>query len=46
MLILGWGAFIYAGLVALYFLARALWFTDEQAVRETGEGAGGAKADA
>ncbi|MEU1555666.1 hypothetical protein AB0G86_31405 [Streptomyces scabiei] len=25
MLLVGWGTFIYAGMVALYFLARALW---------------------
>ncbi|MFF8035856.1 hypothetical protein [Streptomyces sp. NPDC016626] len=35
VLIVGWGAFIYAGMVALYFLARALWSTDD----ETGEAA-------
>ncbi|MFF3489195.1 hypothetical protein ACFYXC_39045 [Streptomyces sp. NPDC002701] len=35
MLIFGWGAFIYAGMVALYFLARALWGEDDdQAVPE------------
>uniref|UniRef100_UPI00366B1296 hypothetical protein n=1 Tax=Bacillus tropicus TaxID=2026188 RepID=UPI00366B1296 len=35
MLIFGWGMFIYAGMVALYFLARALWGTDDdQAVPE------------
>ncbi|MFH8419305.1 hypothetical protein [Streptomyces collinus] len=35
LLIFGWGAFIYAGMVALYFLARALWGTDDgQAVPE------------
>ncbi|MEV7192687.1 hypothetical protein AB0N81_12940 [Streptomyces sp. NPDC093510] len=28
LLIFGWGAFIYAGMIALYFLARALWSTD------------------
>ncbi|MER6103731.1 hypothetical protein ABT115_15740 [Streptomyces sp. NPDC001832] len=33
VLIFGWGAFIYAGMVALYFLARALWSTGD----ETGE---------
>lgn len=33
VLIFGWGAFIYAGMVALYFLARALWgAADDQAV--------------
>jgi hypothetical protein len=34
LLIFGWGMFIYAGMVALYFLARALWGTDDD---ETGE---------
>ncbi|MFJ7200667.1 MULTISPECIES: hypothetical protein [unclassified Streptomyces] len=34
LLIFGWGMFIYAGMVALYFLARALWGTDDQAVPE------------
>ncbi|WP_406511067.1 hypothetical protein OG851_00260 [Streptomyces sp. NBC_00161] len=29
VLILGWGAFIYAGMVALYFLGRALWAADD-----------------
>ncbi len=29
LLIFGWGMFIYAGMVALYFLARALWSTDD-----------------
>ncbi|MEU8543101.1 hypothetical protein AB0C52_24480 [Streptomyces sp. NPDC048717] len=29
MLTFGWGAFIYAGMVAQYFLGRALWCTDE-----------------
>ncbi|MFJ2271876.1 hypothetical protein ACIOHO_37300 [Streptomyces sp. NPDC087849] len=33
VLTFGWGAFIYAGMVALYFLARALWSADD----ETGE---------
>ncbi|MGW1974248.1 hypothetical protein [Streptomyces sp. NPDC001889] len=33
LLAFGWGMFIYAGMVALYFLARALWSTDD----ETGE---------
>ena len=33
VLIFGWGAFIYAGMVALHFLARALWgAADDQAV--------------
>ncbi|MEU7178003.1 MULTISPECIES: hypothetical protein [Streptomyces] len=40
MLIFGWGMFIYAGMVALYFLARALWAVDnDQAVPATGEDA-------
>ncbi|MDX3587542.1 hypothetical protein [Streptomyces europaeiscabiei] len=30
MLLVGWGAFIYAGMVALYFLARALWSPDDE----------------
>ncbi|GHE71805.1 hypothetical protein GCM10018785_45070 [Streptomyces longispororuber] len=29
LLIVGWGAFIHAGMVALYFLARALWAVDD-----------------
>ncbi|MFI8308509.1 hypothetical protein ACIF80_34945 [Streptomyces sp. NPDC085927] len=33
VLIFGWGAFIYAGMVALYLLACALWSIDD----ETGE---------
>ncbi|RPK55661.1 hypothetical protein [Streptomyces sp. ADI95-17] len=40
VLILGWGGFIYAGMVALYFFARALWSADEQAARETSPGDG------
>ncbi|MFF1405140.1 hypothetical protein [Streptomyces sp. NPDC058294] len=32
---MGWGAFIYAGMVALYFLARALWSTDDEASEGT-----------
>ncbi|WP_346177242.1 hypothetical protein [Streptomyces cuspidosporus] len=49
MLTVGWGAFIYAGMVALYFLGRALWSTDAQAaVREAapGEGTGQPKTGA
>ncbi|MBV7249236.1 hypothetical protein [Streptomyces sp. MW-W600-10] len=35
VLVFGWGAFIYAGMVALYFLARALWGAgDDQAMPE------------
>ncbi|MFE4175485.1 hypothetical protein ACFRR7_26180 [Streptomyces sp. NPDC056909] len=35
LLVFGWGAFIYAGMIGLYFLARALWGTDDdQAVPE------------
>ncbi|MFI5753528.1 hypothetical protein ACIBBE_49090 [Streptomyces sp. NPDC051644] len=35
MLIFGWGMFIYAEMVGLYFLARALWGVDvDQAVAE------------
>ncbi|MFD7617016.1 hypothetical protein [Streptomyces sp. NPDC059802] len=30
VLTFGWGAFIYAGMVALYFLARALWSVDDE----------------
>ena len=38
LLIFGWGAFIYAGMIALYFLGRALWSTDDdQVVPQTGE---------
>lgn len=38
LLIFGWGAFIYAGMIALYFLGRALWSTeDDQGVLQTGE---------
>ncbi|MEU0476711.1 hypothetical protein [Streptomyces olivaceus] len=38
LLIFGWGACIYAGMVALHFLARALWGTDDdQAVPPVGE---------
>ncbi|MFZ3491677.1 hypothetical protein ACODT5_00290 [Streptomyces sp. 5.8] len=38
MLIFGWGMFIYAGMVGLYFLGRALWSTeDDQAVPVPGE---------
>ncbi|MER8087854.1 hypothetical protein ACFVZR_37935 [Streptomyces sp. NPDC058316] len=33
VLTFGWGVFIYAGMVALHFLARALWSADD----ETGE---------
>ncbi|MFF9607809.1 hypothetical protein ACF1GY_37090 [Streptomyces sp. NPDC014684] len=29
VLIVGWGVFIYAGMIALYFLARALWAVDD-----------------
>ncbi|MFF0051739.1 GNAT family N-acetyltransferase [Streptomyces sp. NPDC005498] len=37
ILIFGWGMFIYAGMVALYFLGAALWNTgDGQTVPETG----------
>ncbi|MFD5034926.1 hypothetical protein ACFWM0_31585 [Streptomyces sp. NPDC058405] len=38
LLIFGWGMFIYAGMVALYFLGRALWAVDDdQAVPQIGE---------
>ncbi|MFE4832230.1 hypothetical protein [Streptomyces sp. NPDC056672] len=37
MLVLGWGAFIYAGVIALYFLGRVLWGSDDQVVPATGE---------
>jgi hypothetical protein len=42
VLIVGWGAFIYAGMIALYFLARALWAVDDQAApfSEAAPGAG------
>ncbi|MFE6128714.1 hypothetical protein ACFQ6Q_10650 [Streptomyces sp. NPDC056437] len=37
-LIFGWGMFTYAGVIALYFLARAIWgVDDEQAVPVTGK---------
>ncbi|MFE2556559.1 hypothetical protein ACFXGT_11060 [Streptomyces sp. NPDC059352] len=36
MLIFGWGMFIYAGMVALYFLACALWGADDEAVPPVG----------
>lgn len=40
LLIFGWGIFIYAGMVGLYFLAHALWgIDDDQAVPEAGGGA-------
>ncbi|RPK62464.1 hypothetical protein EES42_30755 [Streptomyces sp. ADI95-17] len=37
MLIFGWGMFIYAGMAALYFLARALWSTDDETGAEAGD---------
>lgn len=37
VLALGWGAFIFAGMVATYFLGRGLWAADDQAAPETGE---------
>ncbi|MGW4596996.1 hypothetical protein ACWEOA_17065 [Streptomyces sp. NPDC004457] len=43
VLILGWGAFIYAGMIALYFLARALWAVDDDPAAppsKAGPGAG------
>ncbi|WP_093931392.1 hypothetical protein [Streptomyces sp. ok210] len=44
MLIFGWGMFIYAGMVALYFLARALWSTDDE-TSEVVSGEGTARAE-
>ncbi|GAA3163421.1 hypothetical protein [Streptomyces ramulosus] len=35
MLIFGWGMFIYAGVIALYYLGRSLWPTDDQTVPTT-----------
>ncbi|GAA2635523.1 hypothetical protein GCM10009863_59930 [Streptomyces axinellae] len=37
MLIVGWGAFIYAGMVALYFLARALWAADDDQAAQSSQ---------
>ncbi|MFF9819001.1 hypothetical protein [Streptomyces sp. NPDC014006] len=44
VLIVGWGAFIYAGTVALYFLARALWAVDDGQAAPSSEAAAGAAA--
>jgi hypothetical protein len=44
VLIVGWGAFIYAGMVALYFLARALWAVDDDQAVPASEAAPGAGA--
>ncbi|MGW5609450.1 hypothetical protein ACWEWI_25765 [Streptomyces sp. NPDC003753] len=45
MLIVGWGAFIFVGMVALYFLARALWAVDDdQAAAPSSTAAPGAGA--
>ncbi|WP_327687219.1 hypothetical protein [Streptomyces sp. NBC_00467] len=38
ILIFGWGMFTYAGVIALYFLTRAIWgVDDDQAVPVTGK---------
>ncbi|MER7577770.1 hypothetical protein [Streptomyces sp. NPDC126514] len=42
---MGWSAFIYAGMVALYFLTRALWAVDDdQAAATSSTAASGAGA--
>lgn len=44
LLIVGWGAFIYAGMMALYFLARALWAVDDDQAAPSSTAAPGAGA--